>query len=111
MVDNSKLSHSEAGKLGYQKALPKFKQLQQERIANYYNNPKFCKHCGKQLPYEKRNNNFCSQSCSATYNNQKRERKEKSKCLNCGKELKRKQKFCKLINNIERILEKEEKND
>lgn len=95
MVDNSKLSHSEAGKLGYQKALPKLRQLQKDRKSNYNNNPKLCKQCKKPIPYERRNNNFCNQSCSATYNNQKRKKKQKNECLNCKKELKRKnQKFC-----------------
>ena len=35
----------------------------------YYKNPKFCKYCGKMIPYEKRENDFCCGSCSATYCN------------------------------------------
>ena len=35
----------------------------------YYKNPKYCKYCGQELPFEKRNNDFCSHSCSASYNN------------------------------------------
>ena len=35
----------------------------------YYENPKTCKTCGKIIPYEKRENESCSRSCSATYSN------------------------------------------
>lgn len=34
--------------------------------------PKKCENCGQELPYEKRNNKYCSNSCSASYNNHKR---------------------------------------
>jgi hypothetical protein len=33
---------------------------------------KKCLACGEELPYEKRRNKFCNQSCSATFNNEKR---------------------------------------
>ena len=36
---------------------------------NYLINPKLCKHCNSIIPYEKRGNNFCNRSCSASYNN------------------------------------------
>lgn len=84
----SKTTHIEAGKLGYKKAQYKLKQIQQDRIYKYKLNPKICKHCGKPIPYEKRKNNFCNQSCSASYNNRVRIKKPKNKCLYCGKELK-----------------------
>lgn len=35
----------------------------------YEKNPKYCECCGKELPYEKRNNKFCSSSCAASKNN------------------------------------------
>jgi hypothetical protein len=35
----------------------------------YYSNPVNCKQCRIQIPYEKRQNVFCSKSCAATYNN------------------------------------------
>jgi len=34
----------------------------------YDDNPKCCLHCKEKLPYDKRNNDFCSTSCSSTYN-------------------------------------------
>ena len=59
-----------------------------------------CIECGILIPrkgydtdssYEKRK--FCSNSCSAKYNNKLREKK-KYYCLNCNKELSRKKKYC-----------------
>ena len=35
----------------------------------YEKNPKLCKHCGKPIPWEKRNNIYCSSSCAASENN------------------------------------------
>jgi len=35
----------------------------------YYENPKRCKHCSGIIPYEKKTNTFCSQHCSAIFNN------------------------------------------
>ena len=41
-------------------------RLQQEK---YLSNPAFCAHCSIMLPQEKKNNKFCSRSCSASFNN------------------------------------------
>lgn len=49
----------------------------------YELNPVRCLQCNKPLDYKHRNNKFCSSSCSATYNNLRREKK-KRKCINCG---------------------------
>ena len=59
----------------------------------YQKDPKYCKCCGKELPYEKRDNDFCNSSCSASYNNARKE-KQITHCLNCGKEISRGSKFC-----------------
>lgn len=88
----------------------------------YSEHPKFCKQCGKELPFEQRDNEFCSHSCAASYNNlgrvltdearqnisngmQKRSelfdgnfkpiQRTTGHCLNCGKELKR-GKYCSI---------------
>ena len=93
----SKLSHSEAGKLGYLKAKDTLQQKHQQKIIEYNKNPKLCKCCNKPIPYEKRQNNFCNQSCAASYNNTIRQRNtsELRICLNCGNPLNPKQhKFC-----------------
>ena len=65
----------------------------------YEQNPKYCKYCGEIILYEKRENDFCSHSCSASYNNKGICRNgislpEHSYCLNCGKEITRGNKFC-----------------
>jgi len=37
-------------------------------IEKYNNNPKFCKQCGEKIPYNKRDNTFCDNSCQGDYN-------------------------------------------
>ena len=55
----------------------------------YNKNPKKCKECEQEIPYKKRKNMFCSQSCSATHNNKGVVRNFSSgkyaykKCANC----------------------------
>ena len=63
----------------------------------YQKDPKHCKHCGKELPYEKRDNDFCSHSCAASYNNsiyKSSKSSEDSFCLNCGKPIRKGTKYC-----------------
>lgn len=43
-----------------------------EREKNYNNSPNKCNHCNSILRYKKRNNNFCSHSCKATFTNYQR---------------------------------------
>lgn len=43
-----------------------------ERIEKYKLNPAVCKQCNNSIEYDKRNNQFCSKSCSATFNNARR---------------------------------------
>lgn len=61
--------------------------------SSYAQNPKLCKYCGKEIPYEKRNNDFCNTSCSASFNN-KKENNTHNYCLNCGKEISKRNHFC-----------------
>lgn len=98
----SKLTHSEAGQLGAERT----KEVWCKR---YRENPSYCFHCGQKLPYKKRKNKFCNNSCSASYNNigVRRHGKPTDKtgkvgpeldptfCAYCKKPLlKRKNKFC-----------------
>lgn len=47
-----------------------------------------CLSCGDiYVSPKNENRKFCSQSCSATYNNKNRKRKNKDKCLQCDEEL------------------------
>ena len=41
---------------------------------DYYKKPKYCKECGKIIPYNKKSNEFCCRSCSASYNNKLRKK-------------------------------------
>lgn len=59
------LSRKEASLLGCKVNQKK----KEERIKKYLENPSSCKSCGKILSYEKRNNIFCSRSCSVSFNN------------------------------------------
>lgn len=59
----------------------------------YLDNPKYCKHCGNIIPFEKRDNQFCNASCAASFNNLHKTIK-KVYCLNCGKEINSRNKFC-----------------
>ena len=114
------LSQSEAGFLGYLKSKQKIQDKKMERILNYNKNPKICLCCKKSIPYDKRYNDFCSRSCSASYHNQGLCRNQKTfrneihgdinnikekgyrkyeeivlYCNNCGKKLKKTQKkYC-----------------
>lgn len=57
----------------------------QRAVDRYYKNPKLCTHCSKQLPYEKRSNKFCDQSCAAVYNNTGRVKVQPYPCAaGCG---------------------------
>jgi predicted nucleic acid-binding Zn ribbon protein len=62
----------------------KSKQLQEE----YYKNPKLCLNCNEAIDYKrKRENKFCSSSCSAKFFNSSR--KKKKTCLVCENEIKK----------------------
>jgi predicted nucleic acid-binding Zn ribbon protein len=71
---------------------------------NYKNNPKKCTQCGKKISFQRRENKFCSQSCSATFNNTSRKKYRVDNngkiidykfCLGCGKKLEKYDiKFC-----------------
>ena len=54
--------------LGIKKTIEKRDKL----IVEYNNHPKKCKNCNSIIPYNKRMNNYCGSSCSATINNKSR---------------------------------------
>ena len=64
-----KLSHSEAGKLGAAKSAQTAAIAYANRVSKYDLDPKRCILCSTAIDYKKRKNNYCSQSCAATYNN------------------------------------------
>lgn len=86
------LSTSDAGKMGAIAAAPTIALQKQQRMEAWNTNPKLCLFCQAPIPYEKRSNEFCSQSCGAKYSNAKRGRKLQvpsgingSNCLFCSK--------------------------
>jgi predicted RNA-binding Zn-ribbon protein involved in translation (DUF1610 family) len=80
------LSHSEAGKIGYEKSKDTCAAQKRDRIAKYEESPNICKKCGQSMKYNKRTNKFCDNSCATAYNNRgvRRHGKQPSNCLNCG---------------------------
>jgi hypothetical protein len=66
------MTKRERGILGAIKSKEICKKQKEERITKYNLSPKQCAKCNKAIKYEKRINIFCSQSCSTTYNNLKR---------------------------------------
>jgi hypothetical protein len=63
----------------------------------YYENARKCQKCRKELPYEKRHNRFCGQSCAASVRNQgvRRHGKAPNSCQHCGQLTKSSaQQFC-----------------
>lgn len=75
-MENSKMTKSEAGRLGCLKM--------SENVRRRYNeNPKKCKFCGKDIPYELRHTNiFCNHECFSKSLSAKP--KKERKCLVCG---------------------------
>lgn len=68
-----KLTHSEAGKLGAIATKLFWIKEKQRLIEEYNKNPKLCLNCLGPIKYaNRRNRKFCSQSCSAIFNNKKR---------------------------------------
>ena len=51
---------------------------------DYAKNPSYCNHCQIILPQSKRNNKFCSNSCSAIFNNTGRIKIPRYKCQFCN---------------------------
>jgi len=61
--------------------------LKSRALLEYNTNPPHCKYCSGIIPYEKRKiNQFCSQSCAATFNNtgQVRRKNPLNSCQYCG---------------------------
>lgn len=56
-------------KIGYKNSIRNhtYERFCAENENTYRNNPKKCLNCGKIIPYEKRRNTFCGQSCGGKY--------------------------------------------
>lgn len=67
------MNRSDAGKLGYIKAKQIIEENYNDRVNNYYINPKHCLYCNCVIPYDKRYNKFCCKNHAASYNNKHRD--------------------------------------
>ena len=67
------MNRSDAGKLGYIKAKQTREENYNDRVNNYYINPKHCLYCNCVIPYDKRYNKFCCKNHAASYNNKHRD--------------------------------------
>lgn len=93
-MQDGKMDRSEAGKLGWLKSQG-WRDNKKKQFRDRYNeNPKTCV-CGGVIPFDKRRNDSCSQSCAATKRNKgvRRYGNPPRSCEGCGKET-RNPKFC-----------------
>lgn len=67
------MNRSDAGKLGYIKAKQTIEENYNDRVNNYYINPKHCLYCNCVIPYDKRYNKFCCKNHATSYNNKHRD--------------------------------------
>lgn len=69
------LTRQERGRLGGEKTKQLIAEITQEKVRLYNLKPNNCKQCSSALEYKHRKNLFCNRSCSASFNNQFRRRK------------------------------------
>jgi hypothetical protein len=92
-----------ANKANQQLAVNAWKQkcqlVREQKQFDYSQNPSHCNYCDSILPYEKRNNKFCSLSCNASNSNKVSPKRESTKisksCANCGT-LTTSEKYCSI---------------
>lgn len=65
-------------------------------IKNYNNNPKLCKKCFSPIPYDKRDNDFCSKKCSYDSRIKRGSKLTKKYCLNCSKIIPHRNTYCNI---------------
>lgn len=93
------MNRSDSGRLGALKTKVVLQERKRQRIAEYSNDPKLCRFCDNVILYENRRNDYCSRSCSASYNNNGKQRNfvvglyVLKKCVKCGGDTKN-VKFC-----------------
>ncbi len=100
------MDKSQAGKLGYEKTKHILDQhrleISQQTFEEYEANPKYCPFCGTKIVFQRRSAKFCNSSCSASFNNARRDSYDTNKvrlkptelCV-CGKPKLKRTKYCK----------------
>ena len=80
------MNRSEAGKLGWAKSkvwmLAHTVQKKNDARMRYAAAPRKCRRCESLIPYEQRDNSFCTASCAAFWNNAQRVQQSRS-CEGC----------------------------
>lgn len=84
--------HRRAGSIGQAAAKTNLRayldRRHQAALRKWQERKVVCAHCGRNIPYEKRSNKFCSHHCSAAETNRRRASRGRL-CTVCGKPLKR----------------------
>ncbi len=57
----------------YDKVSDTFKKKKKEKEDEYLKNSKKCKYCNTEIPYDKKDNDYCNHSCSASHSNSLRD--------------------------------------
>lgn len=87
-MGNKNCVENEGWQKNQERLKKKWETQRKEKENEYYKNPIICKHCNNPIPYSNdlRNRAFCNSSCSASFNNVRKEKqeKERKKCTNCG---------------------------
>jgi hypothetical protein len=93
-LKEGKMKMKDAGMLGWLKSKKRREELYKKRIEKYYEKSNLCVNCNSVICYEKRFNKFCSHTCSAIYNNTRKQKKLKT-CFCCKQKFHSKQKISK----------------
>lgn len=100
IVNNSKMSRAEAGRIGWEKVREKLAARRRSFRERYNALGKRCLTCNKPIPYERRKLRFCDHSCAAIFNNKgvRRHGVEPSMCEVCGKKTSSSaRRFCSVV--------------
>jgi len=88
MQINQKMSRADCGRLGYLKTKHLHEARRKARQKDYDNNPKLCKNCEQALPFEKKQNDYCSQRCAGLSRGKRPDASGIKICNQCQKQYK-----------------------
>jgi hypothetical protein len=92
ITDQKRIDHLlRISKLGIPLAIEVWKEKRRKNIEKYNLSPKRCKKCNSPIDYDKKRQDFCSHSCSASYNNAgicRNGTPRIKNCTECGSEIK-----------------------
>lgn len=87
------MTRAEAGRKGYEKSRDKLiiitRARHEEAVKAYLENSKKCNYCGKPLPFDKKDNKYCSHTCAGFALNERlghaKSEKQRETCAWCNK--------------------------